>query len=252
MAPHRVRDGRVTRYLGVQKDVTERVAAAARIHRLAHFDHLTGLPNRATLHDELRSALHRARVHDLQVALLAIDLDDFKRVNDRHGHHVGDALLRAVAERLRGVVRPSDVLARQGVDEVAAFGVGLPDEPPPGVRGAQLDADDAVRSAAGRGSRRRTAMPLRGGARTMPGAAGEAAGREGEGDRGAGRPRPRVARHEGRPNGRATRCPARRGGEGPAPLHGRARARGCPGATRGWGARRAGCAACRPGLAARA
>ena len=83
MAPHRVRDGRVTRDLGVEKDVTERVAAAARIHRLAQFDHLTGLPNRATLHDELRSALHRARVRDLQVALLAIDLDDFKRVYDR-------------------------------------------------------------------------------------------------------------------------------------------------------------------------
>jgi diguanylate cyclase (GGDEF)-like protein/PAS domain S-box-containing protein len=117
IAPQHGPDGRVVRYLGVQKDVTERIAAGARIHRLAHFDTLTGLPNRATLQHELRGALQRARARDHEVALLSIDLDDFKRVNDSRGHHTGDVLLREVARRLAGVVRPSDVLARQGGDE---------------------------------------------------------------------------------------------------------------------------------------
>jgi diguanylate cyclase (GGDEF)-like protein/PAS domain S-box-containing protein len=117
LAPERDELGRVVRYIGVQRDVTDRMRADARIATLAYFDALTGLANRAALHDELRSALHRARIHDRELALLFVDLDDFKRVNDEHGHHAGDALLRAVAERLRGVVRPSDLLARPGGDE---------------------------------------------------------------------------------------------------------------------------------------
>jgi diguanylate cyclase (GGDEF)-like protein len=117
IAPERDATGAVVRYLGVQRDVTDRVRADARIAELAYFDTLTGLANRAALHDELRSALHRARIHDREVALLFVDLDDFKRINDQHGHDVGDALLRAAADRLRGVVRPSDLLARRGGDE---------------------------------------------------------------------------------------------------------------------------------------
>ncbi|MBI5104233.1 MAG: diguanylate cyclase [Solirubrobacterales bacterium] len=117
IAPQRDADGDVVSYLGVQKDVTDRMAADARIAKLAYYDALTGLANRAQLHGELRSALRRARTEDRQLALFYIDLDDFKRINDRHGHHVGDAVLRAAADRLRGVVRPSDLLARQGGDE---------------------------------------------------------------------------------------------------------------------------------------
>lgn len=126
IAPERDADGDVVRYLGVQRDVTAQMRADARIHRLAYFDTVTGLANRAALHDELRSALHRARVHDRELAVLFVDLDDFKRVNDRHGHHVGDALLRAVADRLRSVVRPSDLLARAGGDEFALLVKDVP------------------------------------------------------------------------------------------------------------------------------
>jgi len=117
IAPQRDASGALVQYLGVQKDVTARMRSDARIHELAYFDALTGLANRAALHDELRSALHHARIHDREVALLFVDLDDFKRVNDHHGHHAGDALLRAVADRLRSVVRPQDLLARPGGDE---------------------------------------------------------------------------------------------------------------------------------------
>jgi diguanylate cyclase (GGDEF)-like protein/PAS domain S-box-containing protein len=117
IAPQHGPDGSVVRYLGVQKDVTERLAASARMHRLAHYDTLTGLPNRATLQQELDAALERAHARDHELALLSIDLDDFKRVNDSHGHHTGDVLLHEVARRLRAVVRPTDVLARQGGDE---------------------------------------------------------------------------------------------------------------------------------------
>ncbi|WP_445149527.1 diguanylate cyclase domain-containing protein [Baekduia sp. Peel2402] len=117
LAPQRDADGRLVQYLGVQKDVTDRIESAARIHQLAYFDTLTDLANRASLHAELQAALRRARAESTELALLFVDLDDFKRINDSHGHLAGDALLRAVAHRLRSVVRPQDLLARPGGDE---------------------------------------------------------------------------------------------------------------------------------------
>jgi diguanylate cyclase (GGDEF)-like protein/PAS domain S-box-containing protein len=128
LAPQRGDDGNLVGYIGVQKDVTARMRADARIHQLTSFDAVTGLANRAALHDELRSALHRARVHDRELAVLFVDLDDFKRVNDRHGHAAGDALLRAVADRLRSVVRPSDLLARPGGDEFTLLVKDVPSD----------------------------------------------------------------------------------------------------------------------------
>ena len=86
------------------------------LHSLAHTDPLTGLPNRRGLYAELASSLQRCTPHHL-VAVYLLDLDGFKPVNDQHGHDVGDELLVAVAQRLRGHLRESDVVARLGGDE---------------------------------------------------------------------------------------------------------------------------------------
>ncbi|MCW2995802.1 MAG: diguanylate cyclase, partial [Conexibacter sp.] len=126
IAPERDASGTLVRWLGTQRDVTDRMRVHARLHELAYFDTLTGLANRSALHDELRSAMHRARVHETEIALLQIDVDDFRRVNEQWGHQAGDALLRVVADRLRSVVRPQDLLARQGGDEFALLLKDLP------------------------------------------------------------------------------------------------------------------------------
>jgi diguanylate cyclase (GGDEF)-like protein/PAS domain S-box-containing protein len=117
IAAERDGDGRVVRYLGVQKDVTARMQAEQRVQKLAYLDSLTGLANRAALTDELPRALSSAAADDRQVALLFVDVDDFKKINDTHGHAAGDAVLCTVAQRLRGVVRGGDLLARPGGDE---------------------------------------------------------------------------------------------------------------------------------------
>ncbi len=117
LAPQRDADGRIVQYLGVQKDVSARRLAEARIHDLAYFDTLTGLANRTAMQDEMTAAFRDALLHESQLALLFIDIDDFKRINDSHGHLVGDALLQAVGQRLRSVIRDGDVLARPGGDE---------------------------------------------------------------------------------------------------------------------------------------
>ena len=117
LAPQRDAAGRVVQYLGVQKDVTVHRLAEARIRELAYFDTLTGLANRTAMQDEMAAALREARIDDSQLALLFVDIDDFKRINDSHGHLAGDALLQAVGQRLRSVIREGDVLARPGGDE---------------------------------------------------------------------------------------------------------------------------------------
>jgi len=95
---------------------TARDSAQAEAHR-ALYDPLSGLPNRILLHERLTEALAKAREHDARVAVLFIDLDRFKAVNDNFGHAAGDHLLTAVAERLRLAVRNEDLLARLGGDE---------------------------------------------------------------------------------------------------------------------------------------
>ncbi len=126
IAPERDGEGRIVRWLGTQRDVTDRMRQNARLHELAYYDTLTGLANRSAMHDELRSAMHRARVHETELALLQVDVDDFRRVNEQWGHQAGDALLRVIADRLRSVVRPQDLLARQGGDEFALLLKDLP------------------------------------------------------------------------------------------------------------------------------
>jgi diguanylate cyclase (GGDEF)-like protein len=101
------------------EDITERHVAEAQIRHLAHHDALTGLPNRAVLRQRLDHALQAMRRGGDACAVLMLDLDRFKEVNDTLGHSVGDGLLKAVAERLRGCVRDGDTIARLGGDEIA-------------------------------------------------------------------------------------------------------------------------------------
>src|SRR5919109_2722422 len=116
-----VRDahGRATRVVGSQTDVTDRKHAEQRLQHDALHDALTGLPNRVLFLDRLDQAIRRAqRAHpDAAAAVLFLDLDRFKLVNDSLGHHVGDQLLIAVARRLESALRPGDTVARLGGDE---------------------------------------------------------------------------------------------------------------------------------------
>ena len=109
-------DGEAHR-LGALRDLTARKHAEARIHYLAHHDMLTGLPNRAYLTERLTTILALARRHGTLVAIMFIDLDNFKSVNDSLGHHVGDVLLKQVAARLKEVLREADKVSRLGGDE---------------------------------------------------------------------------------------------------------------------------------------
>ncbi len=114
-----VRDpfGTAVRMLGAMVDITERKAAEEKLAQLAQYDALTGLPNRALFRDRLEQAVARARREKWCTALAFIDLDRFKEVNDSLGHAAGDALLCAVARRLRGCLREGDTVARLGGDE---------------------------------------------------------------------------------------------------------------------------------------
>lgn len=99
------------------EDVTERKAAAAKINRLARYDAVTGLPNRAFFRDQMEHALSGIGTRKHACAVLFVDLDQFKQVNDTMGHPFGDSLLCAVADRLRGIIRDTDIVARFGGDE---------------------------------------------------------------------------------------------------------------------------------------
>lgn len=107
----------------------ERKKAETRLQYLARHDQLTDLPNRGLFHDRLRTALARARRDRQQLAVLYLDLDRFKPVNDRHGHDVGDLLLREVAARINRCVRESDTVGRIGGDEFVVLlnGIGRPE-----------------------------------------------------------------------------------------------------------------------------
>jgi len=125
--------GRIRRMIGVSQDITERKRQEEEARFLAYHDTLTGLPNRRLLDDRLRQAVFLAQRRDARVALMVVDLDHFKQVNDALGHRAGDAVLREAAHRIAGCLRKADTLARHGGDE---FVVVIPD--------LQVDADCQV------------------------------------------------------------------------------------------------------------
>ena len=117
VSPVRAADGRITHYLAVKQDISDKKLAEAEIHRLAYFDALTGLPNRTLLMDRLAQMLAAGRRTQLQEALLLLNIDRFKNINEARGHALGDALLKALGERLGGLLREGDTLARLASDE---------------------------------------------------------------------------------------------------------------------------------------
>jgi diguanylate cyclase (GGDEF)-like protein/PAS domain S-box-containing protein len=131
--------GRMVAVLSGQ-DITDQRRAQTELRKLAFFDALTSLPNRAQLESRLRAAVTRARRRDRAVALILIDLDNFKLVNDSLGHGAGDRLLRRVAGRLRGAEGESGLLARSGGDEFMLLVGDLPRER--AVRAARETADE--------------------------------------------------------------------------------------------------------------
>ncbi len=110
-------DGEPQRIVGTMQDITVRKRFEERLNYLAYYDDLTGLPNRVLFYDRLRQSLFEAARHQRQVAVMFMDLDRFKAINDTLGHEMGDALLREVAQRLARCIREGDTLARLGGDE---------------------------------------------------------------------------------------------------------------------------------------
>jgi diguanylate cyclase (GGDEF)-like protein/PAS domain S-box-containing protein len=107
-------------YVAVMSDITRMKEHERQLERMAHYDALTGMPNRALLADRMKQAIAQARRHHSSLALIYLDIDGFKEVNDVHGRDTGDQLLITIAYRLRGVLRENDTLARLGGDEFAA------------------------------------------------------------------------------------------------------------------------------------
>lgn len=113
--------GRITGFYGIARDIDEQHRLRQEMYRLAHFDNLTGLPNRTLFFDRLNTALSRARRQRWKLAVLYMDLDDFKQVNDNLGHEEGDRVLQLTAARLQDAMRHEDTIARIGGDEFAAI-----------------------------------------------------------------------------------------------------------------------------------
>ena len=110
-------DGQLTNYVALFSDISERKAEEAQMVNLAHYDPLTGLPNRTLLADRLQQAIVTAKREKSHMAMMFVDLDKFKPINDTLGHHIGDLMLKEVAKRMLACLRESDTAARIGGDE---------------------------------------------------------------------------------------------------------------------------------------
>jgi diguanylate cyclase (GGDEF)-like protein/PAS domain S-box-containing protein len=121
LVPLRGGDGQVAKLLSYAQDITARKHSEERLVHRAEHDSLTDLPNRGLFMDRLRSGIARARRNNQPLALLFVDLNSFKPINDQHGHQTGDRLLRVVAQRLMSSVREADTVARVGGDEFAVI-----------------------------------------------------------------------------------------------------------------------------------
>ncbi len=119
--------GNIEHYAAMFSDITALKENQQQLERVAHYDLLTGLPNRLLLGDRLKQAIRQTRRRGMHLAVVFIDLDGFKKVNDQHGHGVGDKLLSVLSRRMTQVLREDDTLARLGGDEFVAVLIDLPD-----------------------------------------------------------------------------------------------------------------------------
>tara|TARA_R110000787_G_scaffold242021_1_gene348159 strand:+ start:2825 stop:6550 length:3726 start_codon:yes stop_codon:yes gene_type:complete len=117
ISPVRNDDGEIINYLAIEDDITEKKQDEERINYLAHHDQLTGLPNRVLLNDHFQFALNSAERNHEQLAVMFLDLDNFKTINDALGHSIGDKLLIELSQRLKSILRNDDLIGRFGGDE---------------------------------------------------------------------------------------------------------------------------------------
>ncbi|MDV7105266.1 diguanylate cyclase [Vibrio sp. TH_r3] len=117
IAPVKRKNGKITHFVGMKEDITALKNAEQRILHMANHDTLTGLPTRRLSMDRLKHALAYAKRNETKMAVLFVDLDDFKAINDIHGHEIGDKVLKETANRLRTCVREADTVSRIGGDE---------------------------------------------------------------------------------------------------------------------------------------
>jgi diguanylate cyclase (GGDEF)-like protein/PAS domain S-box-containing protein len=136
--------GLTTHFVGIFTDISQRVSAQAQIDTLAFYDPLTQLPNRRLLMDRLEQALHASTRHARKNALLFVDLDNFKTLNDTLGHHQGDLLLAQVAQRLKTCTRDGDTLARLGSDEFVVMLEDLSQDDMEAATQAEIVADNVL------------------------------------------------------------------------------------------------------------
>ena len=139
-------EGRPTLTQGVIFDITDRKRAEEELAHRANHDALTGLPNRDQFRSRLDDAIAHAHGHGRSLAVLYVDLDDFKLVNDSFGHDAGDEVLRAIADRLRTVSRAGDIVGRDGGDEFLLLMADLPGNPAEATHAAE-EAAQRIRSA---------------------------------------------------------------------------------------------------------